>query len=547
MTSKRLHIHDVLFPFAFSLPETRETHVLAGTVIPGPATDDCRFALTVEAPEPDCAASYLKSPAAAAAPFRKILPNLRQILFHGYSETVAYHVDGNEHVTETTPLFRYQGETPAFSCVFDVGHLPDFAVTAYETAALYLPKDRFRAFRQPRPDAPLTRIRQRRFTYNSVFTQTHETPWGPVAFSVIPPSTRRNTSDNLSVGGSLKTIKLPDLPLVSPPESPPQTPFRIVAEAWPSPKLLDLLEPQGDAEDHRLSTTLAESALKTYAAFFSYQPDLYIPYRAWAQLKTYEPRLPQPRPFACPWRASTDEGQPARCLPPRPIGKDADAYVVSDLHASEQNLLDRAFSQNNPKARLLFNHPDLEGYDFFDRKPRIAWVRTRPADGHDPWPTLKSDIDAGLDVRIHKRPKALVGITLSKDSPHKVLALDVDAAFCGRPTCYPAHVLFLREGAKPEPHVLIHALEAGYFRPAAEEDLADEETQRQGYQLDLIRDIYARLQGPQAADEELVRHLVKTTLRAYVKAPNLVIALNGNDVNVYFPPETANPQPEDED
>ena len=510
------------------------THILA-TLRPSGQPGRTILYLTAKDVLPTSSADYLDRKEALTPRFQKALGSLQALYFHSKNATPTTH-----RLAKDAPpppnLPEPFASAPAFTCAFTIDAEDPHA--DLRAAARYLHSDLWLLFEQ-QPGGTCAPVPNRPFIPDALYVITHPTPHGQVTFVVH----RDDLPDTgtLSASGLVRNIDFPELPVLETTRLADSTPYQIRAQVPRNTDLHRLLwEDWADCPDtdRQLATDLEAAAWQALASFAMTDLPIRRPYNLhvahddWRRLQNLNPRVNLPKPFACPWQPAACYGGESRCEPPVPIQKDS-TYVVRLEQSADQHLLSLAARHAWKDTLLVYDHPKMRGYPFFDRLPVITGLR--------PSTPSATDDTAADDIAITSVYNPSISLDIVYPDAHHPLGelttcrtLPTPIAFAGIPGSSPQIALYLQTRHTLSSKDIVDALVQSYFTACPDEDGESAETQYQHYRLLLMDAVGQHLDGFEATQKALLQYLFDTTVRHYVSDRPMIISWKDQTVDVYF-------------
>ena len=288
---------------------------------------------------------------------------------------------------------------------------------------------------------------------------------------------------------------------------------------------IDLVLPARKAvvADAKTLKLVAQADAFLWATLLKQHPDVALTMKDRRHIESLS--LPAPAdPPECltPWvaaRANWYEtaARPQRDIRPAP----AEPWVMDlahDMNPPDQATLQRALQQAGLSGRVFETDPLNNGYDWYDRLPRIrkAAIRLVTETGTTVLSELRSSKTEKVDTDLLK-----VQVVLNIDGAEQ-LTLDTDVAFLDEEDAWDPGLLVARDSTIT-PEDLTDLIYDAYFFPSEEVDSDSAETQTEQYRATARHMALATLESSETAnDDDLKNQLEKAVLYGALKPGDTV-------------------------
>lgn len=394
-----------------------------------------------------------------------------------------------------------QGTTLVFPASHSAsGETPAALRAAVEAAARHYPLPVF--FRDENTSTPATPLQRKAFLDGAVRTE----PWRGLVFGVFRnPLHFSPGREDLNFHGRTLPARLPDLEPVH------GLPFKAAAEIRNCPELELVLPARREAVETPFLKQMREAAHLVIYRAMAAEADPRPTFSHWRRAQEAGIEIAPPPAELHPWRPGVadldDWREPPTLQATRPDAR----LMACDPEPPEAQAFWRAAQKNGLDGRLFEEDRRLEGYDWYDRIPRITAMEfemTRNGRSYtlDTYPIPKS---TASEAPLPERPDAIsIRLTIkTKGSPESVsdLRLSTDLAFAGESWSFLDRSLpLVTADSTITPHELAELLRSAYFSPSDDLDADSRERQETVFEQE-AKHLATRLLG---SDDEATENSI---------------------------------------
>ena len=389
-------------------------------------------------------------------------------------------------------------------------------------------------------------IEYRNFLYNALHTEQ----WHGLRFGVIKQAWRPYLTPDLNFHGLTITVGLPSI------ETLDGSTWHAIADVESCPELELVLPTRAQAVESPFLMRMRLAARQAiYSAMNQSNPVPALCHKHYAEAHNFGIYIPPAPPLLRSWRpaiADTDN----MCLSNLRQHTNSQTLLITfDPQPNHAQSLWRAANREEIGVRFCDSDSRLEGYDWYDRLPRVTGMLIEFTDEGETnsfdaagsaFP--KTDADT-IDDTFHDSPERPDSIALHLDvhhpgKTHERITMPADMALYGEPWTYLDDAgIAVTKDSTIEPHELADLILDAYFCPSDDSDADSYDTQKTSYELEALHRTITMLASEQEAQIQTIAAVVNREIRWLIPQHHDVsISLRSGTVQVQLHAQTPPPE-----
>ena len=378
----------------------------------------------------------------------------------------------------------------------------------------------------------------------------HSEQWHGIRFGVVKERWHSYQAPDLNFHGLTINVGLPSI------QSLDGATWQAMADVESCPELQLVLPARTQAVESPFLDGMRLAARHTiYRAMYQSDPAPALCHKHYAEARQLGIDIPPAPAILRSWRPDIADSDNCFASGQRQPIHSQTLLLPFDPEPHHAQSLWRAANAEGIALRFCDSDSRLEGYDWYDRLPRVTGMliavtnegETHPVDAAG---TALTETDADTtDVTFHDSPDRPDAIAFHLDVHHpgkerERITIPADMVLYGEAWTYLDNIeLLVTKNSSIEPHELAELLVHAYFCPSDDADSDSYETQKTGFEQDALHIAVTMLASEQEARRQTIAAVVDREIRWLIpKDHDVSISLRSGNVHVQLDAQTPAPE-----